>query len=144
MLICKPKSRTRAQRYRTDRADVGFKVDTVQTANLPTGNQRNYQNLLTLVPGTTRATFQHSQFFNAASSVQTEVNGQLRQGNNYQLEGIDNNERTGLLQILVPPIEAIQTADISTNTFEAELGRASGAVTNVLLKSGSNRIHGEP
>ena len=63
-------------------------------------------------------------------------------GNNYQIEGIDDNERTGLLQILVPPIEAIQTVDASTSNFEAELGRASGAVVNVILKSGTNQIHG--
>jgi hypothetical protein len=63
-------------------------------------------------------------------------------GNNYQIEGIDDNERTGLLQILVPPIEAINTVSVSTSNFDAELGRASGAVTNVILKSGSNTIHG--
>src|SRR5438067_4842724 len=40
------------------------------------------------------------------------------------------------------PIEAIQTVDVSTSNFDAELGRASGAVTNVILKSGSNSIHG--
>ena len=94
------------------------------------------------MPGTTRATFQHSQFFNASSSLQTEVNGQLRMGNNYQIEGIDDNERTGLLQILVPPLEAIQTVDVSTSNYDAELGRASGAVTNVILKSGTNSYHG--
>ncbi len=126
----------------TDRADIGRKIDTVQTENLPVGTNRNFQNLLNLVPGTTRATFQHSQFFNASSSLQTEVNGQMRMGNNYQIEGIDDNERTGLLQVLVPPIEAIQTVDVSTSNFDAELGRASGAVTNVILKSGSNSIHG--
>ena len=126
----------------TDRADISTHIDVVQAANLPTGTNRNYQTLLNLVPGTTPASFQHSQFFNAASSLQTEVNGQMRMGNNYQIEGIDNNERTGLLQILVPPIEAIQTVDVSTNNFEAELGRASGAVTNVQLKSGNNQIHG--
>ncbi len=63
-------------------------------------------------------------------------------GNSYQIEGIDDNERTGLLQILVPPIEAIQTVDVSTSNFEAELGRASGANTNVILKSGTNDFHG--
>ena len=126
----------------TDRADISTNIGTVQTANLPLGTNRNFQNLLNLVPGTTRATFQHSQFFNASSSLQTEVNGQMRMGNNYQIEGIDDNERTGLLQILVPPIEAIQTVDVSTSDFEAELGRASGAVTNVLIKSGTNAIHG--
>ena len=54
---------------------------------------------------------QHSQFFNAASSLQTEVNGQARQVNNTMIEGADDNERTGLLQIYIPPIEAIQTVD---------------------------------
>jgi hypothetical protein len=126
----------------TDRSDTGRKIESVQTANLPLGTNRNFQSLLNLVPGTTRATFQHSQFFNAASSLQTEVNGQMRQGNNYQIEGIDDNERTGLLQIIVPPIEAIETVDVSTSNFEAELGRASGAVTNVMLKSGTNGFHG--
>ena len=126
----------------TERADTGRKLETVLTENLPLGTNRNYQNLLNIVPGTTRATFQHSQFFNASSSLQTEVNGQLRMGNNYQIEGIDNNERTGLLQILVPPLEAIQTVDVSTSNYDAELGRASGAVTNVILKSGTNSYHG--
>src|SRR5439155_4274256 len=101
----------------TDRADIGRKIETAQTENLPVGTNRNFQNLLNLVPGTTRATFQHSQFFNASSSLQTEVNGQMRMGNNYQIEGIDDNERTGLLQVLVPRIEAIQTVDVSTSNF---------------------------
>ncbi len=126
----------------TDRADTGAQLEVVQTASLPLGTQRNYQSLLNLVPGTTRATFQHSQFFNAASSLQTEVNGQMRMGNSYQIEGIDNNERTGLLQIMVPPLEAIQAVDVSTSNYEASLGRASGANTNVILKSGTNEFHG--
>jgi hypothetical protein len=126
----------------TERADTGRKLETVLTENIPLGTNRNFQNLLNIVPGTTRATFQHSQFFNASSSLQTEVNGQLREGNNYQIEGIDDNERTGLLQILVPPLEAIQTVDVSTSNYDAELGRASGAVINVILKSGTNNYHG--
>src|SRR5215471_18013086 len=126
----------------TDRADTGAKIETVQTASLPLGTNRNYQSLLNLVPGTTRASFQHSQFFNAASSLQTEVNGQMRMGNSYSIEGIDNNERTGLLQVMVPPVEAIQVVDVSTSNYEAELGRASGANTNVMLKSGTNELHG--
>ena len=65
-----------------------------------------------------------------------------REGNLYQIEGIDDDERTGLLQIIIPPAEAIAAVDISTNNFEAELGRATGAVTNVTLKSGTNKFHG--
>src|SRR4029077_545132 len=127
----------------TERADTGRKLEEVLTENVPLGTNRNFQNLLNIVPGTTRATFQHSQFFNARSSLQTECNGQLREGNNYQIEGIDDNERTGLLQILIPPLEAIQTVDVSTSNYDAELGRASGAVVNVILKSGTNNYHGE-
>ena len=58
------------------------------------------------------------------------------------IERTDDNERTGLLQIYIPPIEAIQTVDISLTNHDAEMGRGTGAVMNVLLKSGTNQIHG--
>jgi hypothetical protein len=126
----------------TDRADISTKIEARQVADMPLGTNRNFQSLLNLVPGMAPAVFQHSQFFNAASSLQTEANGLPRMGNLYQIEGIDDDERTGLLQIIIPPAESIQSVDISTNNFEAELGRATGAVTNVILKSGSNAFHG--
>ena len=126
----------------TDRADISTKIEAREVADMPLGTNRNFQSLLNLVPGMAPAVFQHSQFFNAASSLQTEANGLPRMGNLYQIEGIDDDERTGLLQIIIPPAESIQSVDISTNNFEAELGRATGAVTNVILKSGSNAFHG--
>src|ERR1017187_1603613 len=126
----------------TERADTGRTMDEQLVEELPLGVNRNFQNLLDLVPGTSVETFQHSQFFNASSSLQTNVNGQPRMGNNYQIEGIDNNERTGLLQILITPAEAIQQVSVSTTNHDPELGRATGAVTNVMIKSGTNRFHG--
>ena len=87
----------------TDRADTGRKIETQQIADMPLAFNRNFQGLLNLVPGMAPAVFQHSQFFNAASSLQTEANGLPRQGNLYQIEGIDDDERTGLLQIIIPP-----------------------------------------
>jgi Carboxypeptidase regulatory-like domain len=57
----------------TDRADTTVTISTLQTASLPLSVNRNFQSLLNLVPGTAPATFQHSQFFNAESSLQTEV-----------------------------------------------------------------------
>ena len=126
----------------TDRADISTKIETQQVVDMPLGTNRNFQSLINLVPGAAPATFQHSQFFNAASSLQTESNGLPRHGNLYQIEGIDDDERTGLLQIIIPPAEAIASVDISTNNFEAELGRATGAVANVTLKSGTNDFHG--
>jgi hypothetical protein len=126
----------------TDRADTGRTIDTQSVEELPLSGNRNFQNLLDLVPGTSVETEQHSQFFNASGSLQTNVNGQPRMGNNYQIEGIDDNERTGLLQVLIPPAEAIQSVGISTSNHDPELGRATGAVVNVMLKSGTNTIHG--
>jgi len=126
----------------TDRADISTKLETRQLQDLPMSTNRNFQSLLNLVPGSTPATFEHSQFFNAQGSLQTRVNGIPRMGNLYQIEGIDDDERTGLLQIIIPPADAIQSVDITTNNFDAELGRAIGAVTNVVLKSGTNKFHG--
>ena len=70
------------------------------------------------------------------------VNGQGRQFNNFQIEGIENKIDNGNLTALVPPAEAIQTVDISTSNFDPEFGNAGGAVTNVTLRSGSNDYHG--
>jgi len=126
----------------TERADTGRSMDAQLVEELPLGVNRNFQSLLDLVPGTGVETFQHSQFFNASSSLQTNVNGQPRQGNNYQIEGIDNNEKTGLLQILISPAEAIQTVSVSTTNHDPELGRSTGAVVNVMIKSGTNNFHG--
>lgn len=126
----------------TDRADVSTNLEAHTLDTMPISVNQNFQTLLTLVPGVGPPIFEHSQFFNAASSIQTEVNGQPREGNSYQIEGVDDDERTGLLQVLIPPVQAIQTVDVSTSNYEAELGRAIGTVSNVIIKSGSNHFHG--
>lgn len=126
----------------TERADTGRTMDSQLVEELPLGVNRNFQSLLDLVPGTSVETFQHSQFFNATSSLQTNVNGQPRMGNNFQIEGIDNNERTGLLQIIITPAEAIQQVSVSTTNHDPELGRSTGAVVNLMIKSGTNNYHG--
>ncbi len=127
----------------TDSASTGQTIERTVLANVPLiSSNRNFQSLLTLAPGVAPVQEQHSQFFNASASLQTEVNGQGRQGNNFMIEGTDDNERTGLLQIYIPPIEAIQTVDMSLTNHDPEMGRATGAVVNVLLKSGTNDWHG--
>jgi hypothetical protein len=126
----------------TERADVGRQIETKQLQDMPLTFNRNFQSLLNLTPGATRAFRPHSEFFNSQDSLSTQVNGQSRLANNVQIEGIDNNHRTGLLTVLIPPIEALSSVDITTSNYEAELGRAGGAVTNVTLRSGSNDLHG--
>ncbi len=127
----------------TERADVGEKIELTQLEELPIGGPvRNFQGLLALAPGTVRPHRDHSEFFNAQDSLSTEVNGQSREFNQLMIEGVSDDERTGLLQIYIPPAEAIQTVDVSTSNYTAEFGRAAGAVTNVILKSGTNSFHG--
>ena len=126
----------------TDRTDTGRSIDQRQVSELPLTQNRNFQGLVNLVPGAARAQRNHSEFFNSNDSMQSRVNGQSRLANNIQFEGVDNNHRTGLLTAYIPPAEAIQTVDITTSNYDAEMGRAGGAVMNVTIKSGTNNFHG--
>jgi len=126
----------------TDRADTGRLLESRQVAQLPLGFNRNFQGLLVTVPGATRPTRPHSEFFNPQDSLESKVNGQSRMSNNFQIEGVNNNHKTGLLTVLIPAADAIESVSISTSNFDAELGSAGGAVSSVTLKSGTNDIHG--
>jgi len=101
----------------TDRADTGAKIEAKQIQELPLLYNRNYQGLLTLVPGVGRPFRPHSQFYNSQDSLSVRVNGQGRQFNNFQIEGIENKIDNGNLTALVPPAEAIATVDISTTNY---------------------------
>ncbi len=93
---------TSAPILQTDRADTGRLLESKQISELPLGFNRNFQGLLITVPGATRPTRPHSQFFNSQDSLESKVNGQSRMSNNFQIEGVDDNEKTGLLQVYIP------------------------------------------
>src|ERR1041385_1144151 len=124
----------------TDRSDTGEKIENIQLATLPLLNNRNYQNTLMLVPGVQRTYRSNSPFFNSQEHLQSVVNG-LDQKNNYLIEGIDNNIE-GYMTAVVIPSDAIGSVDVSTTNYDPELGRAGGAVVNVIMKSGANSFHG--
>ena len=126
----------------TDRADTGRLIESKQLTETPLAFNRNFQGLLITVPGATRPFRPHSQFFNSQDSLSTQVNGQSRLANNVMLEGIDNNHKTGLLTVLIPSADALEAVSVSTSNYDAEFGRAGGAVTSVTLKSGTNQIKG--
>lgn len=126
----------------TDRTDTGRTLESVQVASMPLAFNRNFQGMMATVPGASRPYKPHSEFFNSQDSLSSEVNGQSRLANNVQIEGLDNNHRTGLLTVLIPPAEAIETVNITTSNYDAEFGRAAGAVTSVTLKSGTNQLKG--
>ncbi len=126
----------------TDRADISTTISAAQIADLPLSSGNSFQSLLTTVPGVAPVVFNNSQFYNANNDLSANANGQSSYVNLYQIEGIDDDQRTGIHIILVPPAAAIANVDITTNNFEAEFGRAVGAVVNVTLKSGTNSFHG--
>lgn len=73
--------------------------------------------------------------------------GQRTTQNNYMLDGIDNNNvqlaaQGEQAETVKPSVDAIQEFKISTNSYSAEFGRATGGVVNATIKSGSNEFHG--
>ena len=126
----------------TDRTDTGRLIESKMVAELPLTFNRNFQSLLVTVPGSTRPHREHSAFFNSQDSLAVEINGQPRMANNTLIEGLDNNHKTGLLQVIIPAADALETVSVSTSNYDAEFGRAGGAVTNVTIKSGTNDLKG--
>ena len=126
----------------TDRTDTGRILESKLVSEMPLTFNRNFQSLLITVPGATRPSRQHSAFFNSQDSLAVEVNGQPRLANNTLIEGLDNNHKTGLLQVIIPAADALETVSVSTSNYDAEFGRSGGAITNVTLKSGTNTLKG--
>ena len=69
------------------------------------------------------------------------ANGVDRRNNDFLLDGVDNNDTGNTQLVIIPSIDAIQEFKLSTSTYGAELGRASGGVLNIQTKSGSNEFH---
>lgn len=126
----------------TDRTDTGRIIESKMVSDMPLTFNRNFQGLLVTVPGATRPHRDHSSFFNSQDSLSTEVNGQSRLANNTLIEGLDDNQKTGLLQVIIPAADALETVSVSTSNYDAEFGRSGGAITNVTLKSGTNTVKG--
>jgi outer membrane receptor protein involved in Fe transport len=71
------------------------------------------------------------------------VNGQRTRGNNYLLDGAENNdiEMAGVAQPF-NIADAVEEVSVQTGNFSVEFGRAAGGVLNVVTKSGTNSVHG--
>src|SRR6202166_416814 len=107
-------------------------------------NGRNYQNLLTLRPGTT-------VYPGGGPWTQT-TNGARPEDTSYLVDGLSNDEAfmgfslTNAAAVAgdaatILPIDAIQEFNTPLNP-KAEFGWKPGAITRVGLKSGTNQIHG--
>jgi hypothetical protein len=71
------------------------------------------------------------------------VNGQRPRGNNFMLDGTDNNDIAfgGTAQTF-NILDAIQESSVQTGNFGVEFGRAGGGVFNIITRSGTNQFHG--
>src|SRR5258705_11263345 len=78
-----------------------------------------------------------------SNGVNFSVNGNRPRGNNFLIDGQDNNDNAIAGQAFQPSnLEAISEVTILTNSYSAEFGRGGGSVTNVIYKGGSNNFHG--
>lgn len=75
------------------------------------------------------------------------ANGARSLQNNFLLDGVDNNSNLPDLlneanYVVMPSVDALQEFRVETNSYAAEFGRATGAVVNATIKSGTNAFHG--
>ena len=113
-------------------ATVGSLIDRQAIDALPTLN-RDFAELAKLAPGVT-STGQSSMGFSAS--------GQRQFQNNVFVDGATNAMQFYGTQSESYPQDWIQEFQVMTNGFSAEFGQASGAVLNVITKSGSNSLQG--
>lgn len=70
------------------------------------------------------------------------VGGQRPMNNNYTIEGVDNNDKTVTGPLVYLPTEATAEFSLLQNQFTAEFGHSSGGQFNIVVKGGTNQIHG--
>jgi hypothetical protein len=127
----------------TDKSDTHTELTSHEIVNLPLPNYRNFQSLFNLVPGATPAAFTNSITDVPQRSLSTNVNGTNRNNNNTRVDGAaDVFVWLPHATLYVPPTETIETANITTSSFDAEQGMAGGSAVAVTTKSGTNQFHG--
>ena len=124
-------------------------VDRQLVEELPL-NGRDFGKLVALTPG---VTVEGSGVAGTEKGFgQFNINGNRDRSNNYALDGTDNNDpffnNSALNQVGITgapatllPLDAIQEFNLQSQ-FGAEYGRNSGAMVNIVTRSGSNSFHG--
>jgi hypothetical protein len=105
-------------------------------------NSRNAYQLLQLQPGV-QSQLGADLFYGSSNPGVVSVNGGRGRSNNYMVNGGDGNDIFVNAPAIQPSPDAISEFRVLTNTFDAEYGRNSGSVVNVVTKSGTNAVHGD-
>lgn len=122
-----------------DSASLGTVIENRQVSGLPLDG-RNFYELSLLVPGAAPAAP------GSAGSVRGDfafnVNGAREDSNNFLLDGVYNLDPKLNTFGVRPPVDAIREFEMLTSSYDASFGRNPGAQVNVVLKSGTNELHG--
>src|SRR5215471_14406585 len=106
-------------------------------------NGRNFLDFARLTPGVVEEspTITNVQV-RALTTSGLSFAGQNGRANSVQIDGVDDNDISS--NGVRPTIsqEAVNEFQINRNGYEAEFGRASGGVINIVSKSGANQFHG--
>jgi hypothetical protein len=118
----------------TTDAEVSSVVDSEQMEALPLILRDPYQ-LILLSPGTTQTNSGLGGF---------SINGGRERNNNFELDGTNNNDPgvpgSGLVTINPDSTDEFR---VISNSYDAENGRDSSAVIDIVTKSGTNHLHGD-
>jgi hypothetical protein len=128
----------------TEDAKVGTVMDANSITNLAL-ETRNYVQLTLLTPGTISV---DPKGMNTGANTAEEggrpyINGNREQSNNFLLDGVDNNQASDNLLGFTPSPDAIGEFNLITQNASAEFGNYNGGIVNAVIKSGTNRYHGD-
>lgn len=127
----------------TTSTQLGAIVNNKSVNELPLNSRDAYQ-FLQLQPGVqAQLGSSASTLYGSDSAGSVSVNGGRGRANNFSVNGGDANDQFVNLPTVQPSPDAIEEFRVITNTFDAEYGRNSGAVINVVTKSGTNALHGD-
>ena len=124
----------------TTSTQLGSIMDARQVSNLPLNSRDTYQ-LLQLQPGV-QGVGGSDLFYGSNTAGAVSVNGGRGRSNNFSVNGGDGNDLFVNGPAIQPSPDSIEEFRVISNTFDAEYGRNSGAVINVVTKSGTNQLHG--
>jgi hypothetical protein len=124
----------------TTSTQLGAVVNDRSIVQLPLNSRDTYQ-LLQLQPGV-QSQVGSDLFYGSDRAGVVSVNGGRGRANNFSVNGGDANDQFVNLPAIQPTPDSIQEFRVLTNTFDAEYGRNSGAIVNVVTKSGTNKFHG--
>ena len=111
-------------------------------------NTRNYEQLVTLMPGVSAGESDQIYVGTTNPSGQTNtlnfsINGARNSSNSWMVDGADNVDRgSNQTALTTPSVDALAEFKVQRSNYSAEFGRAGGGQINVVTKSGTSRFSG--